>query len=108
MDIASITAATAIFGDQAGEFVRLTLKDADSFMAEIAAETQKGDALAAGLAAHSLKSILKQVGATSIADIAYEIEKAGKAGDLETCRNHFVSLDPAYAKLRDYLRTQVN
>jgi HPt (histidine-containing phosphotransfer) domain-containing protein len=103
MDSAAIKEATEIFGEQAGEFIRLTLKDADNFMAEIVTETTNGNAVAVGLAAHSLKSILKQVGAEDVAAIAYEIEKAGHAGDIALCRARVGSLEVGYGELRTYL-----
>lgn len=99
-DDQSIRDAVAVFGAKASKLVELTLKDADKFMAEIESAFHDGDPDSVGIAAHSLKSILKQIGAQSAADVAFEIETAGKAGDLKVCADRLAELRAAYDDAR--------
>lgn len=103
LDVQSINDAVSAFGDDAAEFIRLTVKDADSFVAEIADGLKAADAVAVHDAAHSLKGILRQVGAASIADMAFGIETAASTGDLTAGGRLAQPLSTAYAALRDYL-----
>jgi HPt (histidine-containing phosphotransfer) domain-containing protein len=102
-DDQTIHDALAAFGPKASKLVELTLKDADKFMAEIEQAFYDGDPDLLGIAAHSLKSILKQVGARSAADIAFEIETGGKAGDLKVCANRLPDLREKYDATRQTL-----
>ena len=103
LNTAAIDAAISVYGEDAEEFVQLTLKDADKFVAGITSSLDQGDADAAGLAAHSLKSIMRQVGVTDVGMAAFEMEKAGKAGQADLCKAQLAPLRDAYAAARDYL-----
>lgn len=102
-DDGTIRDALAAFGAKAPKLVQLTLKDADKFMAEIEGAFHGGDPDALGIAAHSLKSILKQVGAQSAADVAFEMETSGKAGDLKHCAERLSALREHYDAARQTL-----
>ncbi len=103
LDKVAVRLAIDVYEEDALEFVRLTLKDADAFVGDIVSRVGQGDAQTAGLAAHSLKSIMRQIGAEDVGSVAYEIEKAGKAGLLDVCRDHLHYLNATYAEARDYL-----
>ena len=98
-----VRAALAAFGPKAQKLVVLTLKDADRFMAEIESAIDQGDAEAVGLAAHSLKSIMKQVGADTVGGLAFGMEKNGKAGDMGNCGKQLPALRECYAETRQLL-----
>ena len=103
IDFNCVDAAVDAFGEDAAEFIALTLKDADNFVSEIAAGLKVGDARAVHDAAHSLKGILKQAGASNIADTALKIEQAAYAADMPPCQDTVHSLYKDYAILRNYL-----
>ena len=104
----SIDEALSVFGERAGKLVELTLKDADNFVAEIEQAINDNNPQAAGLAAHSLKSIMKQVNALSVSDIAYEIEQNGKDGNIETCSEKWPDLSARYKDVREYLESKMS
>ncbi len=99
--------AIEVYGEKAGMYAQLTLKDADKFVSDIEQALSQNAAEDVGLAAHSLKSIMKQVQAHDVADLAYEIEQAGEAKDLETAQSHLQPLQAAYAKTRIFLSSFV-
>lgn len=100
----TIRQSVAVFGEKAGILVSLTLKDADSFMTAMKSALDEGDAQAAGLAAHSLKSIMKQVGAMEVGDLAEDIQNAGKAeNDLEKCKILYARISPLYDETKMFL-----
>ena len=104
-DEQAVRSALAAFGAKAPKLVALTLKDADQFIADIESAIGRGDAEAVGLAAHSLKSILKQVGAETTGGLAFGMEKAGKAGDLGSCGTRLPALRESYVETRQLLVT---
>ena len=103
LDKAAVKTAIDVYGEDAQEFVQLTLKDADAFVEEIAAEMKRGDVLSAALAAHSLKSVMRQIGAEDVGSVAYGIEMAGKAGQADVCMAQLQPLREAYTEVREYL-----
>ncbi len=104
-DAQSIHDALAVFGAKAKTLVALTLKDADRFMDEIERAFYQGDPDTVGIAAHSLKSILKQIGAESAAEVAFAMETSGKANDLKRCGEALPQLQALYAATRETLAT---
>lgn len=75
--------------EQAGEDEELLaellelLKDSSlSDLAKIKAGYGKGDAALMGDAAHSIKGAAASLGVEKLREVAYEIEKAGRDGDL--------------------------
>jgi HPt (histidine-containing phosphotransfer) domain-containing protein len=105
-DKPEIDKALQDFGSKAGTAVSLTLKDGDNFMQEIAEAVNTGNTQDAGRAAHSLKSIMRQLGCHTVADHAYSIEQAGRGDDLATCRDVLTQLQESYQLTRDYLNSK--
>lgn len=91
------------YGEKAGMFVSLILQDADQFVSDIEHAIEQDNSGDVGLAAHSLKSIMKQLGAQDIGDLAFQLETAGKDGNLDACQTVFPELKDAYSKTRDFL-----
>ena len=104
-DKPEIDKALQDFGSKAATAVSLTLKDGDHFMREIAEAVNTGQPLDAGSAAHSLKSIMRQLGCGTVAQYAYDMEQAGKGEDLAACRDVLSRLQDSYRATRDYLNS---
>ena len=78
IDKDKIAKSASVYGEHAGQFIRLTLKDAGNFFQEIKDSIASGDADGLKIAAHSLKSIMRQAGADDIADFAAVLEEKGR------------------------------
>ncbi len=95
--------AITAYGDKAGMFVELILKDADNFVNDIGTAMEQSNAEDVGLAAHSLKSIMKQIHANTVADLAFDLEKAGKDGAIDDVQDTHEQLKAHYAETKEYL-----
>lgn len=104
-DEQSIKEALAAFGEKAKKLAELTLKDADQFIADIESGLQSGDSSAVGLAAHSIKSIVKQIGALELGDLCFQMETSGKSGDLEKCRALWPALKAGYDEVKIFVES---
>jgi len=62
-------------------------------LAKIRAGFEAGDPVAVGDAAHSIKGAAASLGIEAIRKVAYEMEKAGRGGDLEGARVHLPELE---------------
>ncbi len=75
----------ALVGDD-GEIIRELLNDfrhsAEKTAEELRAACEAKQAAAAGALAHKLKSSARSVGALALGELCFEMEKAGKAGDM--------------------------
>ena len=91
--------AVTRFGEKAGMFLELTLKDAHKYYGEIQEAIEAKNAEDVGLAAHALKSVLKQNAAEDSAAIVLEMEHAGKENDFEKCLAQKPLLDEEIAKV---------
>ena len=58
---------------------------------------ESGDAVAAGEAAHALKSAARVVGAMQLGELCFRMEKAARAGDRQLCGDVHSSFEPAFA-----------
>ena len=58
-----------------------------------------GEAEAMGDAAHSIKGAAASMGVVALRDVAYEIEKKGRNGDLDGARSHIAELQGIIAEL---------
>jgi PAS domain S-box-containing protein len=63
------------------------------------------DAKGAGLKAHLMKGAASNVGGEAMRAVAYELEQAGKGGDLEVLAAGVEDLDREFLRLRDALTT---
>jgi HPt (histidine-containing phosphotransfer) domain-containing protein len=65
------------------EFLRDFRASSGRIATEIRVACQTGQAQAAGAAAHKLKSSARSVGALALGELCAEMERAGKAGDMQ-------------------------
>jgi CheY-like chemotaxis protein len=63
------------------------------------------DAKGAGLRAHQIKGSSSNVGGEAMRAVAYELEQAGKGGDLDVLASGVEDLDHEFQRLRDALTT---
>lgn len=93
-------------GDE--EFLTELLNDFLTQTPELIAQVEdavgQGDADALGRAAHTLKGSARSVGADEFAAIAFELERAGKQGDLACAPEALQRLQAYWQQLADYLR----
>jgi HPt (histidine-containing phosphotransfer) domain-containing protein len=68
------------------ELLDLLLHSAQDCLERIRKSVATGDGEAAGQAAHSIKGAAASLGLTALSGLAYEIEKAGTAGELKDVR----------------------
>ncbi|MCB9989725.1 MAG: PAS domain S-box protein [Rhodospirillales bacterium] len=90
------------------KFVSLTLKDAAEQVKSIKKGIKNGDAAEIGEAAHALKSITGQAGASVLSDLCLQLEKMGKGGETKDADKIFKDLMAEYdlftAKLDTYMK----
>jgi HPt (histidine-containing phosphotransfer) domain-containing protein len=65
------------------EFLRDFRASSGRIAAEIRSACQAGQAQTAGAAAHKLKSSARSVGALALGELCAEMERTGKAGDMQ-------------------------
>ncbi len=58
-----------------------------------------GDASTAELQAHTIKGAAANVGGEALRTVAFEIEKAGQAGNLEIAKDHMAALETQFERL---------
>jgi len=78
------------------------------FLADMPVQIEKlkatigaGDSLLAGQQAHQIKGTAANLGGLSLQGVAFSMERAGKAGDLETLRTLMPALQKRFAVLKD-------
>lgn len=76
---------------------------ANEIAAELRAANAQGDTMAAGAAAHKLKSSARSVGALALGELCAEMEQAGKIGDRETLAALLPGFEQELAKVDLYL-----
>ncbi|MDW8051974.1 MAG: Hpt domain-containing protein [Armatimonadota bacterium] len=95
-------------GDQ--EFLAELLSDflaqTPALLSQIEAAIASGDAATLGKVAHALKGSARSVGADEFAAIAFELEQAGKQGDLSNAPQAWQRLWAYWQSLAEYLRQQ--
>lgn len=95
--------ALSVFGERASKLVQLTLADSERLMHDLEIAIHDRDPEAAGNAAHALKSIMKQIAAMQVSDVAFEIEKHGREGSIEKCAECFEVLKVNYGETKTFL-----
>lgn len=53
---------------------------------------------------HGLKNAAKQIGAMELSELAFDQEKAAKAGEYDVVKENYESMLEAYQKIIDFLR----
>ncbi len=70
------------------------LKDtAHNDLDKLKAGSEAGDATAMGDAAHSIKGACANLGVDGLRELAYELEKAGRGGDLDVAQSMIPELE---------------
>jgi HPt (histidine-containing phosphotransfer) domain-containing protein len=85
------------------EIAALFMEDYPSVLAEIQAAAARGDALGVERAAHGLKGSVANFGAQAAVDAAFQIERMGRAGDLNRVSEAIDTLARALDALRPEL-----
>ena len=63
-----------------------------------------GDAPGAERQAHTIKGASANVGGEALREVAFGMEKAGKAGDLSVAKAHMPELEAQFEKLKKAMR----
>lgn len=74
---------------------------------QIAAALARGDTATVGAAAHTLKGSARAIGADEFAAIAFELEQAGKQGNLSSAPDALQRLQTYWHALEAYLQAQI-
>jgi HPt (histidine-containing phosphotransfer) domain-containing protein len=85
------------------EIAALFMEDYPSVLAEIRAAAARGDAEGVERAAHGLKGSVANFGAQAAVDAAFQIERMGRAGDLNRVSEAIDTLARALDALRPEL-----
>ncbi|WP_090907280.1 PAS domain S-box protein [Nitrosospira sp. Nsp13] len=85
------------------EFLRDFRASSARIAADLRAASQAGEAATAGAAAHKLKSSARSVGALVLGDLCAEMEKAGKAGDIEAVKALLPRFESELAVVNRYI-----
>lgn len=83
------------------------LAQTPAMIAQLESALASGDSDTLGKVAHALKGSARSVGADEFAAIAFELEQAGKSGDLSHAPDALQRLRAYWATLSAYLRSQV-
>jgi two-component system sensor histidine kinase/response regulator len=86
-----------------GEFLQDFRDSAAKIGIELRAAYEAGDTVAAGVAAHKLKSSARSVGALALGELCAEMERAGKAGDAQTLAALLPRFDLELATVDKYI-----
>jgi HPt (histidine-containing phosphotransfer) domain-containing protein len=85
----------------AGTVVRGFLADVPRQIEALGAYLQSGEAAGAERQAHTIRGAAANVGGEALRGVAFEIEKAGKAGDLRAANALRADLAAAFDRLRE-------
>jgi CheY-like chemotaxis protein/HPt (histidine-containing phosphotransfer) domain-containing protein len=89
--------------DLAKRIVAAFLGDIPQQIAALRGCLEAGDAMGAGRQAHTIKGAAATVGGERLRAAAFELEKAGKAGDLSAAAGHLAELDAEFDRLKQAL-----
>ena len=83
------------------EITGLFLADAPVQLETLAAAVASGDCTLAGRTAHTIKGSSANVGGEALRETAFEMEKAGKAGDLAALQSLLPRIQERFARLKE-------
>jgi HPt (histidine-containing phosphotransfer) domain-containing protein len=89
------------------ELVTMFLDDTPGRLASLMEALEHGDAGTVERTAHALKSSCGNLGARRLAALCFEIESAGRAGDLETARPLVGRSRAEFTAVSDALRAEL-
>ena len=81
------------------EVLSIFLEDTPRRIATLRQQISDGDAVGAGEQAHAIKGAAAGVGGEALRKIAFEMEKAGKAGDIKTLLSKIPELESGFEQL---------
>ena len=81
------------------EVLSVFLEDTPRRIATLRHQVSEGDASGAGEQAHAIKGAAAGIGGEALRKIAFEMEKAGKAGDIETLLSKIPELERGFEQL---------
>ena len=92
-----------LMGDQelANEILGEFLEDVPRKFTALKEALDNGDAPSVQLQAHTIKGQSANVGGEALRETAFEIEKAGKTGDLETVKARMTELEAQFDRLKE-------
>ena len=85
------------------ELVETFLEEAPDLLASLRHAVESGNASAARLAAHGLKSNGRDFGATTFANLCKQLEEMGKAGDLRGAEDVLADAEAEFEDVRTEL-----
>ncbi len=91
--------------DIARVIVQGFLDDAPRQLNELKSCIEDGDPQAVGHCAHSIKGASANIGADALSKVAFEMEIAGKAGDLDSLKNNLPKIQAEFKRLEDRINS---
>jgi CheY-like chemotaxis protein/HPt (histidine-containing phosphotransfer) domain-containing protein len=88
--------------------IRVFLKDMPRQIEALMVALQAGDAAGAGSQAHAIKGAASNVGGDALRAVAFEMEEAGRAGDLETVAARLPEMEAQFVRLAEAMEREVN
>lgn len=96
------------FGANAQKVVEMTIKDSDQFIHDISLAIQENNHEDLKIAAHSLKSVVAQVGASSLSEKAKEIEHLANEKELDNIEDLTQELNIEYQRVKEVLNVYLD
>lgn len=87
------------------EFITIFLEDTPDLIEKMEQGiAQKKPTVVSG-SAHSLKGLMSNFGAQACVDVAWKIETAGRAGNIDQCEAEYEDFEPLYQRLKNELQS---
>jgi len=95
-----------LMGDEelANELIEPFLADMPGQIEALRSYLEAGDAAGAERLAHTIKGAAANMGGEALRALAFEMEKAGKAGDLESMKRRLDELDTTFEELKQAMK----
>jgi len=87
--------------------VRGFLQDIPLQIAALRRYIEAGDRNGSERQAHTIKGAAGNVGGNLLRDVAFEMEKAAKAGDLRSAGEYMADLDVQFVRLKDAITREI-
>ena len=107
-DILDLTRLREAFeDDEAGivELLEMALATGEKHVARLRQALSDRDAEGAARAAHGIKGSAGNIGATTVYELAVELDQRARLGNLEGARERIDAIGAAYAQVADEVRT---
>ena len=100
--------AERLMGDEelAAKVMEVFLEDTPRQLQALREHLQIGDAHACGRQAHSIKAAAANVGGERLREVAFKMEKAADAGELDVVKNALAELESRFVELSDAIREE--